>query len=498
MNDPLTNIWLRSNPYNRAQVGGRVSWLTAEQNARRERIRQAKMLFDGDHRCYFVDEARTQFKPQLVKLELGEVGKIYVPYNLLKLIALKSADLLFGEEPMIRSDELDRQDDIDAMLERSNWHRMLYQAGIECSWAGETYLEPVRWRNEVYIANAPAEEIFPMGPLQPDGQYASYRRFATANIGTAEREVWLLLETTYTAGEISRVCYQLEGGQKLKTVSLDQWPAKDETGRALPDVERTGLDVPSLVWVPNEMYRGQAVSDFDGLIELQDSLNAKNSQVAYVLLKHAAPRIAAHVDSADKNGNIPQTAEVLYFTDEKNIPRYLAYNAELTAAMEDRKFVLHAMCTLAEMSPVLLGIKEGAAPDAARKLRLEATNSLAKAQRKAAYFRPAIRRTLDLAFRMQFAGPIRMTPLTVGVQMRDGLPEDELDRAQTLATLRTAQLISRRRGLEQQGLEPAGVEKELAEIEDESAASAPSIFMQSPAPAAQTDQPTPDASTEVA
>jgi hypothetical protein len=120
-------------------------------------------------------------------------------------------------------------------------------------------------------------------------------------------------------------------------------------------------------------------------------------------------------------------------------------------------------------------LKEGAAPDAYKKVRLESFNSLTKAARKAAYWRAGVRRALGVAQDLENAidGGPRYARGEIAVQLRDGIPSDLLEDARRLAVLRHAGLISLRRAVEEQLQDPAAVEKELARLGGADAADLP-------------------------
>ena len=114
---------------------------------------------------------------------------------------------------------------------------------------------------------------------------------------------------------------------------------------------------------------------------------------------------------------------------------------------------------------MLLGLKEGAAPDAYKKVRLESFNSLTKAARKAAYWRAGIRRAVAVAQDLENTLPgARYERNPIGVQLRDGIPSDDTEQAQRLALLRSHGLISVERALEEQLQDPAAVQKELGRL----------------------------------
>jgi hypothetical protein len=466
------------------------AWLTPAQQSRLERIRMARMLFDGKHREYFVDEGRTQF--QFPEVRVGtQTTKMYLAYNVLGLISLKSADLLFGDEPILRSDVPEQQAALDDLSERCSLYTLLYNCAVDASYEAETIVEAVVKDGEVYLRQVPTDEVFPVGDLGPDLQYSRYDRYSVTNVGglggssmAADKPIWLILKESYTPGSIERHCYQLNDDNKtLREIALDQWPVpanRDGTPGDAPDpLTETGIDQNTLVWVPNLLVRGKPVSDYDGLIDLQDMVNAKNTQIARVLLKHSDPKMVFPEESFDENGNIRSDFEAFPFSDPEKIPKYITWNAELALAVEDRKFALAQLLVRAETSGVLLGMDEGAAPVSYATLRLRATNSLTKARRKAAYWKQGIRRLVGVAQALEQTLPgtrYDVSDKPLGVEPRDGIPVDELDQATTLSTLRGCKLMSIEGGLEKLYGDPATVAKELARIQTETAQETPTVF----------------------
>src|SRR5918993_5645316 len=102
---------------------------------------------------------------------------MYLTYNVLGLISLKGADLLFGQEPLLRADGPAQQDAIARLSERSSLHRLFYGCAVDASYEGECFLESCVDRGEVYLRQVPADEVFPVGDLQPNGQYERYVRY---------------------------------------------------------------------------------------------------------------------------------------------------------------------------------------------------------------------------------------------------------------------------------------------------------------------------------
>ncbi|HEX8911801.1 MAG TPA: hypothetical protein VF796_05535, partial [Humisphaera sp.] len=476
---PAVWVYTTGDAFNAARPGGYGAFLSAEQQARLERVRQARMLFDGRHREYFLDEGRTQF--DFPRVRAGDrLVRMYLACNVLGLISLKGADLLFGQEPLLAADNPAQQAALARLAERTSLHRLLYASAVDASYEAECFLEAsVGPDGEVYLHQVPADEVFPLGEVGPDGQYAGYARCRVRNAGTEAAPVHLLLEVLHLRGRIERRCYQLDDLGGRREVGLEEWtrggmagePPDDHSSpppshsATLSPATVTGISHPTIIWIPNHLVRGRPVSDYDGAIDLQDALNAKNSQVGRVLLKHSDPRMAFPEEAFGADGNVPADLEVFAFTDPQKVPRYITWDAELAHAMADRAFVLNQLLVRTETSPVLLGLKDGSAPDAYRKVRLESFNSVTKAARKAAYWRAGIRRAVAVCQALENTLPgVRYPQRPIGVALRDGIPQDDRDAADRLAVLRGAGLISLRRAVEEQLGDPAAVSREMERL----------------------------------
>src|SRR3954467_6386059 len=123
----LPAIWVHTthDSFNLPRLNDTLAFLTPGQRARLERVRQARMLYDGRHREYFLDEGRTQFDFPRVRAG-GKTVQLYLTYNVLGLITLKAADLLFGRAPLLRAQDDAQQAALDALAARCGLHPLLY------------------------------------------------------------------------------------------------------------------------------------------------------------------------------------------------------------------------------------------------------------------------------------------------------------------------------------------------------------------------------------
>lgn len=481
-------VWLFSDfdSYNQLRSGGYAPYLTFAQQARLERLRQARLLHDGKHWRMFIFEGRSQFNFPEVEAVGGVKRPLFVPYNLLQLIARKSADLLFGDEPAIRVTEELQAKAIADLVERNNFHQLLGDQAIECAGDGECYFQGVIQNGQVYLKRIDAADIFPVGKIQPNGQYQSYIQYNAKNVGTKDKPDWMLLTTTYEPGFIRRKLQKLnqEGFIMPRELTLHEWPQEDPQEEPIEPEVATGLDYPNIVFVPNRLVREFVMSDFDGLIELQDALNAKHTQVARALAQHSDPKLAVPRYAFDQNGAVHISQGAFAFDNPDQIPKYITWNAELESAIRDRQEVRDALLTKAEIAPILLGIKTGAtgsSHSAFKSVRLEAVNTIAMIKRKAIIWKAAIRSLITLAQDLEQRIPgVRYNRVEPGIDTRDGIPIDSDAQANEISTLRGAGVMSVERAVELLLPDPTSAAKELAALEREEAAKVPTTLMQEP------------------
>lgn len=479
-------VWLFSGftGYNTFRTIGYPAYLSLKQQARLEQIRQARMLHDGRHADYFLFEGRTQWNFPTMASQGREI-RPFVPYNLLKLISLKSADLLFGSEPSVKVDNEIQSQKIEELAERTALHKLLHHTAREASCDREAFIEAVIQDGKVYLKRVDAADIFPEGGIQPDGQYKSYVRYNAVNKGDDQKPNWILLKTRYLPGKITRTVLQLDntgsvaGGAVPRVLTLNLWPQEDPEDEPMEPEVITGIDRNTITYIANDVVRDIGVSDYDGLVELQDTLNSKRTQIARVLAQHSDPGMAMPETAFKPDGTIDSRNKVVAFREPDMIPKYITWDAQLTAAYADFMEVRGALLLESETSPILLGIKDHATAHVAYKsVRLEATNSLTKAQRKAIIFRAAVKRMLGVAQDLEQTIPgNRYDQVKVGVEMNDGLPIDTDAQANEISILRSAGVMSVDRALEILIPDPAAREKEAAALEEEKAAATPSIFM---------------------
>jgi hypothetical protein len=458
-------------------MGGAPAYMTQAQQLRWERLRQSRMLFESRHRDYFLQQGRTQHDYPFAEVN-GQIVQPYLTVNLLRLMSVKTADLLFGVKARFTAETRTQIDYLDDLARRSMLHSRLHQAVVAASWSGGAYLEAVMYGGESFITVPEPDEIYPVGQCRPDGQYERYVRFATQNIGTSEKPLIVLLESTYEPGAIERRLWQLnDKGARERELQLQNWP--EFAAAPKPARELLGTNDNAITFLPNEVGGRIELSDYDGLVSLQDTINAKFMQVARVIAKHADPILSAPEWAGRSDGNLSARAKVFFRRSKDDAPEYHVWDANMEAAIRDRAAAVNVFGVVAEFSPALLGMKEGATPESARKLKLDLTNTLAKVGRKALVLEMPVATAIEKAQRLDQTSALRRSyPVgPIGTEYRDGLPVDELDEATIISTLTGGKpTMSIESAVERRVEDPDAVATELSRLERERAAAVPSVL----------------------
>ncbi len=447
-------------------------FLSAAEKSRLARIVAGRQLYDGKWRAFLLADGRTAHLFKALQDAQGRERPLLVTVNVLGLAARKTADLLMLDPPDISAGEDFplQAEAIERINQASHIEPVLYEGALTATYEGESWLQVMRHNGRVIIANVPADQCFGVGDLGPDGSYPTVERRWIERVGSGPAARTLLRVEAHTAGLVANRLYAL--GRRGQIEAQLPLPA------GLPEQLETGVDEPLLDFVPNFAIGGRCISDFDGVDELVDQFTAGVSQAARVLAKHADPKLGIPEDLFDEEGAIKASAEAFALKSKDELPVYLTWNAQLDAAIKMIDHWLRWLLVVIEMSPALLGLKEGAAPDAYKKLRLEAFNTLAKVGRKKLYWHRVVKDLYRRAHKLENAPASgsagvrvqRYDHAEVGVDWHDGIPLDESERVHDVIDKRVAGVIDRTTAVEQiEGVEEAEQIVERLAAEDASA-----------------------------
>ena len=180
-----------------------------------------------------------------------------------------------------------------------------------------------------------------MGEILPSNEFASYVRYTIQSIPDGKAVRNFLLQTTYLPGAILRKAFELDSkGAKANPIPLNaglngKLIFPDTTGKPYADTQVTGIPSNTIVYVPNFQDDDDRtpMRSYDGVIDLQDSLNAHETQIDRILEGHADPAMYADEQTADNTGNLRSRQRVFFKRPGEDPPGYIVRDLQLDAVM---------------------------------------------------------------------------------------------------------------------------------------------------------------------
>jgi hypothetical protein len=284
--------------------------------------------------------------------------------------------------------------------------------------------------------------MLPVGPDGPDMQPEIWERRWMIERKQPLKVVKYLRVERHRAGLIEQEIYEYAGGDLVADLSSDHLKRVD-IAQVLPEVQpvvETGVPYPLVTRLVHEYFDGQPemlMSEHD--FDLLDLHAAAMSRVDRSMEKHGSPKARITESMID-----PETGKVHInegILDPDKIFEYISQNFDFAPMFEVMNKSLQLLAAQLQLSPALIGIKleGGAMPDTFDKLRLEASNTLARAKTSAEYMQPALSRVFDVASMFDAQLPMRGYAVApVGVTMHPGLPKDKEQIVKEVTDLRGA------------------------------------------------------------
>ena len=150
-----------------------------------------------------------------------------------------------------------------------------------------------------------------------------------------------------------------------------------------------------------------------------------------------------------------------------DLPKYLTWDAQLTACFEEIDRLLDYLMLVTETAPAAMGLtsKDGGQAESGKALRFRLMRTLGKINRKKRFFDEALKKSLFAAqaLRYEFGGG--PAPEAVSIEWKDGLPDDPSETAEVLNSRKNMGTMSLRRALTIDGLRGEALEEEISEIQ---------------------------------
>lgn len=406
----------------------------------------------------------------------------YLTVPMPRMVSKVKANLLFGEAPSISAEADADQPQLDRLVEDNDLASELHRAAILASSEGEVWGK---------VTVAPAVLDVPMI------EFVSRRhviprfsgRFVVGATFVSEWEdgnqVWRRLEehtpglirTTLWLGTRTRLGTQQTLTSRPETAELELNDGQAST-------VLTGIEHPLVVFIPNALDRDptRGVSDYLGVVlgflavNETETIGQANARLT------GRKRLFVEGRYLNARGNFPTDDDV--FRADASIAQdggnggavkaaeYTFESAELVAWLDH---LVDLTMTMAGVSPASVGRGDVGSARSGTALRLRMTHSLMEAAGTGRYFDRGLRQLLRMAqlldareFRRRYTSPDTLP----AVERADGLPNDDLELAQELQMLRSAEAISLEQAVERQHPDwsDGEVQAEVERIQGEAAA----------------------------
>lgn len=374
----------------------------------------------------------------------------YIPVDIARLIANKSADLLFGEPPKYTVSEPDTQEAIDNIILNNDLHTLCHEAAVTNAIKGDILFK-VRYGKR-FTYSKEMEVIIEV--VQPDIYFPEIDPDNIKNVISKtlawQRELdgkqYIRVERHYPGKIINELWLSDKDWTMKAKVNLEiLYPGLEE------EVE-TGIDVFMVIHIPNlksgNNHYGD--SDYKSLEALFDEYNNRFSRISEILDKHTNPKLAVPEGFMNSTGIVYQKDfDMIEVPMNGTAPSYVVWDAQLTAAYSELDRVMNDILMVSEMSPSLLGKDNGGQAESGRALKYRLMNTMAKINRKRTYFDSGLKEVLWVAQLLDVKYGTSTAPaLDVDIQWNDGMPNDTQETLDDAIKLFSAGIISKRKAIQ--------------------------------------------------
>lgn len=409
----------------------------------------------------------------------SEKKSLYVAVNFAGIVSKLSADLLFGEAPMFRVSDAKAQKNLDDIAKDNALQTLCHTMALSSSYRGDCVFKArfgkfCDWDERAYpiIEAVPSSSFFPVinddNVMDLSAGIIAWRRKVGSDL-YLRREI-------HIPGKIVNELYRMESettiGAQIKLGSLPEYAGMKE-------IEETGFPGLLVEYVPNWRLDDEfwGISDYFDMETLQEELNGRVTKIAEILDKHSKPRLILPpgVMKYDEKLNRwyveKEDLEALEVDPEQvaDLPRYLTWDAQLTACFDEIDRLLDFLLIVTETAPAAIGLssKEGGQVESGRALRFRLMRTIGKINRKERFFDVALKNILYAAQVLNAAHGNGATPEPVSIEWQDGLPEDPMETAEIVNGRVGSRTMSLKRALTIDGLSGDALEEELAEIRND-------------------------------
>ena len=421
-------------------------WPPVEESARLRRYEENKKLFEGYHHDVYESALK---RIERVIGNFNEIVSFTTVLNFQKLMSLKIADLLFGEPPIIQSDD---QESVDWIKERSDLVNTSFMTAIDVSRYGDGVL---------YVREEDGNGIIDI--TQPN---MWFQVVSPDNVKKVQYHVlaWQeknkLIVQIHDKGSIDSRIYNLSDQSFIKNLESSE-------------IINTGLNDFAVIPVHNIITsdRCYGIDDYGDIDSIVSEIMVRVGQINKILDKHAAPSMQGPASALERD---PVSGEwrlkmgtYIPLESGDNKAEYLTWEGELTANFTMIEKLVNFLYTISEMGSAIFGdtnTRSGqiASGSALRRLMV---SPLAKVNRIRMRFDPALKKAIDLASQIGGKGVKSLTDKEISITWQDGLPGDPKEESEIIKDRIESGTMSVRRALMQyDGMSEEDADNELEAI----------------------------------
>jgi hypothetical protein len=418
-----------------------------------EKYRRNKHIIKGNHDLIFNNPY----------LNGNQQQAVFIASNLPGTIVKKSADFLFGENPVYsagKDDSSAEQQAIERIVEENDLDITNYESALGNSYRGDSFYK-IRWGQRyggklqesqdpyrVFIEAQKAEYVIPE-TLPGDGTsiFAYHIAVPVVIENTADQE-WILNVESHYPGRIEYSKYTITPFNHSRYENAyTEWKIVEELIGERRSVD-TGVPFPLIVHIPNFSTDDdwQGIDDISENESIFSEIDNRLSKIAEILDKHSDPAMAVPAGTLgeDEKGEpiFHAGRDKIFEVADKSevIPQYITWNGQLEAAFKELELLLDHLLIVSELPPVALGKTDsGTSGASGLSIKWRMNSLLAKINRKRQYYNKGLKQVILIAQLLEHAKSDKKPNYEITIpkiKFKDGLPDDDMEQA-TIKQIRT-------------------------------------------------------------
>lgn len=444
-----------------------LSWPSPTDRTRFEGYKKNKAILSGDHELLYAQFVQSSYP-------------LWVTGNLAKNIVTVPADFLFGEEVTLTFDEgvsEKAKQQVNEIWTRNKMQMLLYESALDTGTYGDGVFIPER--DEEGLARIRSRPVLTWVPTLDDDDNRNEIRHEFGWTKEVNGKKFLRV-IRHEPGVVHNELFLMNGVEVKRPATDSEWRAFYPDGAPQQQIQ-TGVDELLVVHVPNfrgaEDYYGK--SEFWGVESLLAGIDCRLTQSNRILSRNADPLLTLPSDAYKymrgiQNNTTPYKPVSNEGIDKERLamvqmgpngekPEYVSWDGHIEDNLKLVDAYIDMLAVVTETAPQLLNRGDFGSDLSGRALKILLIRTLAKVNRKRIYYTNAIKKTMELAQRIE-----GLEPVEVGVDWADGLPQDMLEAIEIEERKLRAQIQSRRGAIiAVDDVDEDAADKKLKEIDEE-------------------------------